>query len=248
MQFIGTLIDFFAVLIFGLLGTLVKRGVPKRISEAVIGGMALCVVYVGINGVLEAAPAVPDTSFFSAELVKMLIMIISVAVGTVIGELIDIDRLVNKLGDALETRLSGMLGGERGNFSKGFVSCSMLFCVGAMAMNGALRDGMGDPDILIAKTVIDSVTCFIMATTLGIGCAFSAFFLLAYQGAIALFGYFLASVIPVSTVTYMSVTGSLIIILVGTNVLGITKIKTANMTPAMFVPLALAPLADLLLF
>lgn len=248
MPFLGTIINFSAVLIFGALGAFVKKGIPKHISDAVITGMAICVIYVGIDGVIEPAPAVPEGAFLSAGLVKILIMILSMAIGTLIGELVDFDRLVNKLGDMLEVKLSrfSQLDG-RGNFAKGFVSCSLLFCVGAMAVNGSLQDGMGNPDILLAKTVIDAITCFVMATTLGIGCAFSAFLLLAYQGVLAVLGYFLASIIPVATVSYMSVTGSLIIILIGTNVLGLTKVKTANMVPAIFIPILLAPLFELIL-
>ena len=115
-----------------------------------------------------------------------------------------------------------------------------------MAVNGGIEDGMGNPEILIAKTVIDCITCFIMATTLGVGCAFSAFTLLVYQGAFALLGFALSSVIPAATITYMSVVGSLIIILIGTNMLGVTKVKTANMIPAMFMPLLLTPLFNLI--
>lgn len=253
MPFLGTIVNFIAVLIFGTLGTLVKKGIPKRISDAVISAMAICVIYIGIEGVLETAPAVPEDSFLSAGLVKALVMIISMGLGTLIGELIDFESKIGKLGDLLETKMSAMLkkgdtdSVQKGNFSKGFVSCSMLFCVGAMAIKGALQDGLGDPTLLLAKTVIDSIACFVMASTLGIGCAFSAFFLLVYQGAFALGSFFLASFIPASIVTYMSVTGSLLIILIGTNVLGMTRVRTANMVPAMFMPLVIVPLFNLIL-
>lgn len=252
MPFLGTIVNFVSVLIFGTLGTFVKKGIPKRISDAVISAMAICVIYIGIDGVLETAPAVPDNSFLSAGLVKILVMIISMGLGTLIGELVDFESKVTKLGDFLELKMSAIFKksdteSHSGNFSKGFVSCSMLFCVGAMAVNGALQDGLGDPTLLLAKTVIDSIACFVMASTLGIGCAFSAFFLLVYQGLIAVGGFFLASFIPASIITYMSVTGSLIIILIGTNVLGMTRVRTANMVPAMFMPIAVVPLFNLIL-
>ena len=117
--------------------------------------------------------------------------------------------------------------------------------LGDVAILGGKIEAVGQIDSL-AKTVIDSITVFIMATTLGVGCAFSAFFLLAFQGSIAVLSFFLASFIPASAVTYMSVTGSLIIILVGTNVLGVTNVKTANMVPAIFMPLLLDPLFKLI--
>ena len=240
MPFLGTIVNFLAVLVFGSLGTLVKKGVPKRIGDALMNAMAICVIYIGIDGVLEKAPPVSDDALLSAGLVKVLIMIISMGLGTLIGEIIDIDKWVNRLGDIMEKRL--VKDGDRGNFAKGFVSCSLLFCVGAMTVNGAFQDALGKPDILLAKSVIDAVGCFIMASTLGFGCAFSAFFVLAYQGALTLLGLLLENLLPISSISYMSVTGSLIVILIGTNILGCTKVKTANMTPAIFLPALISPL------
>ena len=245
MPFLGTIVNFLVVLICGILGTLIKKGVPKRISEAVISAMAVCVIYIGIDGVLESAPTLVESAFLSNGLIKVLIMIISMALGTLIGELIDIDKWVNRLGDMMEKKFSKE--GEKGNFAKGFVSCSLLFCVGAMTVNGAFQDAMGKPDLLLAKSIIDGIVGFMMASTLGIGCAFSAFFVLVYQGALSVLGYFLANALPAATISYMSMTGSLIIILLGTNVLGCTKVKSANMTPAIFLPILIAPLMQWLL-
>ncbi len=244
MPFLGTIVNFFAVLVCGLLGLLVKRGVPKRISDALSCAMAICVVFIGIDGVLETAPDVGE-GFLSSGLIKVIVMILSMGLGTLIGELIDIDKWVNRLGEALEEKFDKQ--GERGRFAKGFVSCSLLFCVGAMTVNGAFADAIGKPDILLAKSVIDGIMCFVMASTLGIGCAASAFFVLVYQGALTLLGLFVSDLLPVATVSYMSATGSLIIILIGLNMLGATKVKTANMTPAIFLPILLWPLISLLI-
>ncbi len=245
MPFLGTLVNFLAVLVCGIIGTLIKKGVPKKISDAVMSAMAVCVIYIGIDGVMESAPVLVENAFLSNGLIKVLIMIISMAVGTLIGEMIDIDKWVNKLGEILEKKFAKE--GEKGNFSKGFVSCSLLFCVGAMTVNGAFQDAMGKPDLLLAKAIIDGIVCFMMASTLGIGCAFAAFFVLIYQGALSVLGYFLVDALPATSISYMSMTGSLIIILIGTNVLGCTKVKTANMTPAIFLPAIIAPLMALLL-
>ena len=247
MPFLGTIINFFGVIIAGVLGALVKKGIPKRITDTVISAVAVCVVFIGIDGALEAAPIISATDYNG--LAKILIMILSMAIGAVIGEAIDIDRLITRLGDSLEARLASGAGEQKGNFAKGFVSCSILFCVGAMAVNGGIEDGMGSPEILIAKTVIDFISCFLMAASLGIGCAFSAITLLIYQGAFAMLGMLLSTsgIVPESTITYMSVTGSLIIILIGTNMLGMTKVKTANLIFAIFMPLLLAPLFELAL-
>ncbi len=233
MPFLGTIVNFLAVLVCGLLGLLVKRGVPKRISDGLSCAMAVCVIYIGIDGVLESAPAV-SSGFLSDGLIKVLVMVISMGLGTLIGEMIDIDKWINRLGDLLEKKL--VKSGEQGKFAKGFVSCSLLFCVGAMTVNGAFQDALGKPDILLAKSVIDGIMCFVMASTLGIGCAASSVFVLVYQGLLTLAGVFIAGLISPESISYMSVTGSLIIILIGTNMLGATKVKTANMIPAIFMP------------
>ncbi len=244
MPFLGTIVNFFAVLICGCIGLLIKKGVPKRFFESVKFAMAICVIYIGIEGALESAPTVGNT-FFSDGLVKVLIMVLSMAIGTFIGELIDLDKWVNRLGDAIEKRLANSE--SKGSFSEGFVTCSLMFCIGAMTVNGAFQDALGKPDILIAKAVIDGVMCLMLTPTLGIGCVASAFFVLIFQGILTVLGIFAADLLPAAVITYMSVTGSLIVIFVGTNSLGITKVKTANMLPSMFLPALLYPLFELIL-
>ena len=251
-HFLGTLVNFIVVLAAGIIGTLIKKGVPKRFTDIIMSAMAICVIYIGIDGVLAPAPAVNQDSFLNAGLFKVLVMIISMAIGTVIGELIDIDKQLARLGAFLGRGFEHVLGkdgGEEDNgarFAKGFVSCSLLFCVGAMAVNGAILDAQGESGVLLAKSVIDGISCFIMATTLGIGCAFSAFVVLIYQGIFNVIGLVLAEAVSAATISYMSVTGSLIIILIGTNVLGVTKVKTANMVPAMFVVIGVEALFRLI--
>ncbi|MBQ8414065.1 MAG: DUF554 domain-containing protein [Clostridia bacterium] len=235
----GTIVNFLTVLVCGLLGMLVKKGVSKRISEALTGAMAICVIYIGVSGMLEAPP-VNEGLIISDGLIKVLVMVISMALGTIIGELVDIDKWVNHLGELLENKF--VRDGEKGRFTQGFVSCSLLFCVGAMTINGAFQDALGKPDILITKSVIDGVMCFVMASTLGIGCAASSVFVLVYQGILTGLGLLIKDFLPMASISYMSVTGSLVIILIGTNMLGATKVKTANMTPSLFLPAIIAPL------
>lgn len=270
-HFLGTLVNFIGVIIAGLLGTLLKRGIPKRFTDIIMYSMAICVIYIGIDGIIAEAPEVPDGCFLSAGLLKALIMITSMAIGSIIGELIDIDKQLTRLALALgklfkkivelvskkktnETEAEGENRREDGSevgvaerFANGFVSCSLLFCVGAMAVNGAILDAQGDPSTLLAKTVIDMIVCFVMASTLGVGCVFSALTVLVYQGAFNILGLVLAEVVSASTLSYMSAVGSLIIVLIGTNVLGITKIKSANMVPAIFVAIGMEALFGLFL-
>lgn len=260
-HFLGTTVNFIFVLIAGILGALIKRGVPKRFTDIIMSAMAICVIYIGIDGILAAAPAVSEDSFLNAGLMKVLVMILSMAIGTIIGELIDLDKQMNRLGNWLgnifkrittkgksdiDTAEGSTEGDVGARFAEGFVGCSLLFCVGAMAVNGAILDAQGEPGMLLAKTVIDAISCFIMATTLGIGCAFSAFSVLIYQSIFNVVGLVLATLLSEATIAYMSVTGSLIIILIGTNLMGMTKIKTANMVPAMFVAIGVEALLKLI--
>ena len=115
-----------------------------------------------------------------------------------------------------------------------------------MTINGAIADAQGDPSLLLAKSVLDGISVLIMSGTMGIGCAFSAFFILVYQGGLTLAAFGLVGVLSASTLTYMSVTGSLVIMLLGTNVMGITRVKTANMIPALFLPIAFEALLKLI--
>lgn len=244
MPFLGTIINFITVMAAGILGTLFKKGISERFESAIMTAMGACVVMIGVDGFMEAAPAVSEDSILSAGLVKVLIVIISMGLGTLLGTLVDIDKWVTRLGDFLEKKMGKLNTG--GGFSRGFVSCTILFCVGAMAVNGSIADAVGKPDILIAKSVIDGFSCFMMATSFGIGCAFSAFGVLIYQGLLTLGGLFLFTAVPATTLSYVSITGSLVIMLIGTNLLGVTRVKTANMIPAIFLPFALAPLSALL--
>lgn len=239
MPFLGTIVNFFAVLFCGLIGLLLKKGIPTRICEAIKFAMSVCVIYIGIDGVLEAAPNI-GSNLLSDGLIKVLVMVISMAIGTLIGELIDIDKWVNRLGDFLENKLDK--NGEKGRFAEGFVQCSLLFCVGAMTINGAFQDALGKPDILITKSVIDGIMCLMLASTLGIGCAASSVFVLVYQGFLTFLGMFISGAVSAEVVSYMSTTGSLVVILIGTNMLGVSKVKTANMIPAIFLPALISQL------
>lgn len=243
--YLGTVVNFAVVLVAGTVGALIKKGLPKRFSESIMNAMAICVIYIGISGVLEAAP---DTSanaqLLSPGLFKILVMTLSMAIGTAIGELIDFEKWINKLGDFASKKLGRL--GEKDNFAKGFVSCSILFCVGAMTVNGAIASASGDHQLLLTKSLIDGVSVLVMSSTLGIGCAFSAFFILLYQGTLTLLATLLLDAVSPATLTYMSVTGSLIVVLIGTNVLGVTKVRTANMVPAMFVAVGVEALLNLI--
>jgi uncharacterized protein len=219
---LGTIVNFAAIVLGGLCGFALKEGLPKRISDTVMQGLALCVIYIGIEGSLKAQ--------------NPLLVIISIAVGAVLGELIDLDKLLKGLGDSIEKKFKN----SKSKISEGFVTTSLLYCVGAMAILGSLQSGLeGIHKILFAKSILDGVSAFIFASTLGIGVVFSAFSVLVYQGAITLGASFVKDLLSVMVVYDMTATGSLLIIGIGLNMLGVTKIKVANLLPAVFIQIAL---------
>ena len=166
---IGTLINTVLVLIGGGLGLLLRKGIPERIRDTIMQGLALTVMLIGIQGAIKTN--------------DVLCVIVSIVVGGLIGGLLDIEKQLDKLGQFAEKKLSS----EEGSVAKGFVTASLIFCVGAMAIVGAMDSGIrGDHSTLIAKGVIDAVTSVFLAATLGPGVLLSAVAILIYQGAIAL--------------------------------------------------------------
>lgn len=188
-----------------------------------MNGLALCTLYIGISGALNGG----DT----------LIMIISVAIGALIGEIIDIDKWLNKLGYYLESKFKNK---KESNISiaEGFITSSLLFCVGAMAIVGSLESGLrGNHDTLFTKSILDGISSIIFTSSLGIGVIFSAVTVFVYQGSITLGAGLLSGVLSTSVITNMSAVGGLLIIGLGLNMLGVTKIKIANLLPAIFLPI-----------
>ncbi len=255
----GTLLNALLVLVGSAIGLSI-RGIThgkdlgekgKRVSDAIFSGLGLGVILVGVGGAIKGAvndqimAAIKDGEVEFADISgeNTLVIIISMVLGVLVGELIDIDKWVNKLGDKLESAMKG----RGGKVSQGFVSASLLFCVGSMTIVGAMNSGIsGDHTLLVTKSVMDLVSSVIFSLTMGVGVAFSALFVLVYQGAITLlaagFGQFLST----QVITCMTSVGSLLIIALGLNMLGVTKLKIMNYMPAMLLPIGLIPLWNLI--
>lgn len=220
---LGTIVNSIAVIVGCLVGLVVKGRLTEKISTTIMNGLALCTLYIGISGALNGG----DT----------LIMIISVAIGALLGEIIDIDKWLNKLGYYFESKFKGK---KENNISiaEGFITSSLLFCVGAMAIVGSLESGLkGNHDTLFTKSILDGISSIIFTSSLGIGVIFSAVTVLVYQGAITLGAGLLSGVLSTTVITNMSAVGGLLIIGLGLNMLGITKVKIANLLPAIFLPI-----------
>ena len=218
----GTLVNCFTIILGCIVGLFIKGKVNEKISTTVMNALGLCTLYIGISGSLKCDDPIQ--------------MIVSMAVGALIGEIIDIDKWLTKLGGYLENKFKKK--DNKISISEGFVTSSLLFCVGAMAIVGSLESGLnGDNTTLYAKSVLDGVSSIIFSSTLGIGVFLSVFTVLIYQGSITLAASFVSGILSTSVITNMSVVGNLIIIGLGLNILGMTKIKVANLLPAIFIPI-----------
>ena len=221
---LGTIVNTAAVIIGALLGLLLKKGLPERFQDVIMKGLALCVLLIGISGALKGE--------------NTLIAILSSVVGAVIGEWIDIDRRLNRLGQLIEARFEKS-GGEQ-TVARAFVTSSLLFCVGAMAIVGSLQSGLsGDHEMIYTKSMLDGVSSIIFASSLGYGVLFAAAAVFVYQGAIVLLAQWVAPLLSNTVIAEMTCTGSLLIIALGLNMLGVTKIKVANYLPSLLIPMIL---------
>lgn len=211
----GVLINAAAVAVGGVLGTLGGRLMPEKMKQTVLAATGLVSIGIGISGAIGSS--------------NQLIPILSLVIGSVIGELLHIEDGVTRAGDWLQKRF-----GKSGSITEGFVTGSLVFAVGAMAVMGSLESGLkNDHTILMTKSVIDMAGSVAFAGSLGIGVAFSALSVLVLEGTVALLASLLTGVLTDAVITEISVTGSLIIIGVGLNVLGLTKLRIMNMTPAL---------------
>lgn len=227
---LGTIVNAAAIVAGSLIGLLFKKGFSKKIADAVMTGLALCVLYIGVSGALEGQ--------------HLLAVILSMVVGGIAGTLLDLDARLKKLGDRIEARIKN---GAQSGFSNGFVTASLLYCVGAMAILGALSSGLrGDHSILYTKSLLDFISAIVLAATLGMGVAFSAVPVLLYQGLITLLAQFVAPVLNDVAVADMTCTGSLLLIALGLNMLGVTKIKVMNYVPGIFLALGFSALMALI--
>lgn len=216
---LGPVVNGIVIIICALVGNFLIRGIPSRIEEMIRKAIGLCVVYLGISGVLETQ--------------HVMLLIISMVVGSILGELINIDRRMNNLGLWAEKKM-GM--GE-GTFAKGFITSSLLYCVGSMAIVGALQSGLqGNHNMLYAKSILDGIMAIVFGSTMGIGVAFSGVLVFLYEGSISLGAGLVKDVLTQEMITELSAVGSLLIMALGLNFLEVKEIKVANMLPAMFIP------------
>jgi len=217
---IGTIVNTLAIIAGSLIGLLLRGGIPSQYKQTIIQALSLAVILIGFKSAFQTD--------------AILLVIFSMVIGTVAGELLRIEDRLEGLGRWIEARLANAANG----IAKGFVTASLVYCVGSMAIVGALESGLtGNHQILFAKSVLDGVSAIIFASSLGVGVMLSALSVLLYQGALTLSAAFMKQFLVPATVSQMSAVGGLLIVAIGINLLEIKRIRVGNMLPAVFVPL-----------
>lgn len=219
----GTFINIAAVLMGSAIGLTLGARIPARLKETIIAGMGIFLAAMGIQMFLET--------------VNPLTVLGALLIGTLLGEWWRIEDGIHRLGEFLEQRLSAREDDRTSTFVRGFMTASLLFCVGPVAILGSIQDGLtGDYNLLAVKSVLDGFASIAFASTLGIGVAFSSLMLLVYQGTISLMSAQLDAIVTASMMNELTATGGVLLIGIGiSNLLEIKKIRVGNMLPALLV-------------
>jgi len=223
---IGTIVNIAAVLGGSTVGVLFRGRFPEKVQNTVIHGISLAVILIGMQMAFSIEKD-PD----------ILLVIFSLVIGAVIGESLQLEKRLNNFGE----RLKEKFGGGDDLFVQGFVQASLIYCVGAMAIMGAIQDGLNsNPSILYTKSLLDGITSIAFAASTGIGVAFSVIPIFIYQGSITLASSWAAVYLTEDMIRVMTASGGLLITAIGLNMLGVSKIKTGNLLPALLVAVILS--------
>lgn len=212
----GTLVNAAAIAVGGAIGATLRKNIPERFNNTIIQGLALAVVVIGLQMAIGSK--------------NILIVILSLVMGGFTGELLNIEERLNSFGLWVESKL----GNGQGDFSRGFVTASLVYCVGAMAVVGSIQDGLqGNPSTLYVKALLDGVSAIFFASTMGFGVAFSLIPVFLYQGSITLLAQYIQVFLTPAVVTEMTATGGILICGIGIKILGIKDIRVGNLLPSI---------------
>jgi len=217
---IGTIANALAIIVGGIIGLLFKNIIPEKISEALLKAIGLAVIGIGINLMLSGE--------------NFTLLIISMVIGTIIGEGIDIEKKLDKIGAFIESKMKN----KESNVALGFVACTLVYCVGSMAIVGSIQSGLtGNHEILFSKAVLDGITAVTFAATMGVGVVFSGISVLVYQGTITMLASIMQSLLNPVVVSEMTAIGGVIIMGIGMNFLISNRMRVGNMLPSIFIPI-----------
>ncbi|MEA4815592.1 putative membrane protein YdfK [bioreactor metagenome] len=218
---IGVIVNTITVLVGSTVGLIFKKGIPEKFTKAIMLGIGLCTIYIGIEGALKGE--------------NTLILIGSLVLGAIIGTYFDIDGKLNSLGTSIGNRFKSSKNSSA-RIAEGFVTGSLLFCVGSMTIVGSLNSGLtGDNTMIFTKSMLDLFSSAILSVSLGIGVIFSAIFVFVFQGSLVLLAKLIAPVLTASAIAEMTCAGSVLIIALGLNLIGLMKIKVADYLPAIII-------------
>ena len=230
MAGLGTVANVSAILVAGVLGTFFGDLLKEKLQDGLLKATSICVIFIGIAGAMEQMLKISEGHLASN---GSMMMVCCFIVGTLIGEIIDIEDKLERLGSWLKVKSKSE--GD-GGFVDAFVTASLTVCIGAMAIVGAIQDGMlGDYTTLCIKAVLDFIIIFVMASTMGKGCTFSAIPFGILQGSITILASFLAPVMTPLALSYISLTGSVMIFCVGVNLVWGKLVRVANMLPTLVI-------------
>ena len=232
---LGTLINAGGVLIGGILGLLGGKALKRSLRDMLLYACAVAVIMIGISGALQEILVIEDGAL---ETSGIIMMIVSLAAGSFLGSLIDIERQVERFGTWLKNKSNSA---HDPRFVDGFVSTSLTICIGALSILGPINDALyGDYSLLITKAIIDSIVVFVLASSLGKGCVFSVFPLILFQGAVTILAKSIESLMTPQAVDNLSLVGSVLIFCIGVNLVFGKKAKVANMLPSLAIAVACA--------
>lgn len=234
MRGLGVIVNTAAVVAGGLTGLLLKKGLSERFQDILTKACGISTMFIGAAGTLQGLLRVGEDGSLSTQ--GTMLLIFSLVLGGFAGEALDIETWLERVGERLRGAVKSR--GD-GHFVEGFVSASLIVCVGAMAIVGSIQDGLtGDHSMIFAKSVLDFVIVLVLASTCGVGAVFSAAAIFVYQGALTLLGMAVGNIMPAELIAQLSYVGSSLIFCIGVNLCFGKKIKTGNYLPALLVPVA----------
>lgn len=220
MILLGAAANAAAIVIGGTIGSLMKKGLPKKYGDSIMHAIALFTFGIGMMFFLKSK--------------EIMVVVVSLILGTLLGEWIDIEKKLENLGNSIQNRMKG----ANDNFSQGFVTSSLIFCVGSMAIMGAMQSGLaGNHQVLYAKAALDTMSSLIFASAMGIGVVFSSISVLIYEGGLSLVAAAVAPYLSNAVVDEMTAVGGILLMGLSLSLLDIKKIKSGNMLPAIFLPI-----------
>ena len=229
MPGLGTLINMLIIVVGGLIGLTTRNYLKQQLLDTLMVAMSACIIFIGIAGAVQESLVFDGQKF---ALTNLMMLVVTFIIGTVIGEFIDLDKKLEDFGAWLRVKTKNE--GE-GGFTQAFLTASFTVCIGAMAIIGSIKDATGDPSILIAKAMMDGIVVMIMTTTLGKGCIYSAIPVGIVQGLVTLLAIFISPWLTNQALSNISLTGSIMIFLIGVSLLTGKHFRIANMLPTLVV-------------